>query len=69
MTLQELEKALIKGKRILKPITNGTIIEKKEGFYSIWVSDTKKMPLIFYKELVKRKTNLIYIGIASGSLY
>jgi hypothetical protein len=69
MTFQELEKALIKGKRILKPINNGTTIEKKEGYYSIWISDPKKMPAIFYEELVKRKTSLIYIGIASGSLY
>jgi hypothetical protein len=69
MTFQELEKALIKGKRIQMPITNGNTIEKKEGYYSIWVINTKKMPSLFYKELVKRKTNLLYIGIASGSLY
>ena len=51
------------------PITNGSIIDKKEGYYSIWVINTKKMPLLFYKELEKRKTKLLYIGIASGSLY
>lgn len=68
MTFQELEKALIKGKRILQPITNGNTIESKEGYYSIWITNTKKLPTVFHNELVRRKTNLLYIGIASGSL-
>ena len=68
MTFQELEKALIKGKRILQPITNGNTIESKEGYYSIWITNTKKLPTVFHNELVRKKTNLLYIGIASGSL-
>ncbi len=68
MTFQELEKTLIKGKRILQPITNGNVIESKEGYYSIWITNTKKLPPAFHNELVRKKTNLLYIGIASGSL-
>jgi len=68
MTFQELEKALIKGKRILQPITNGNGIESREGYYSIWITDAKKLPPAFYNELIRRKSNLLYIGIASGSL-
>ena len=46
MTFQELEKTLIKGKRILQPITNGNVIESKEGYYSIWITNTKKLMIL-----------------------
>lgn len=68
MTFQEIEKAVIKSQRIRQPIINGNGIESKEGYYSIWIIDTKKLPSLFHKELVRRNTNLLYIGIASGSL-
>ena len=69
MTLPEIEIKLFKGAKMLNPIINGTSIEGKEGYYAIWVTDVKKLPLPFSEELLNRETNLLYIGIGSGSLF
>jgi len=69
MKFQTVEEAIINGVRFSKPVSNGISIEKKEGYYSIWISNSKALPEPFNQELIKRKTTLLYIGIASSSLY
>jgi hypothetical protein len=64
MNFHEVERELIHGKRLGRPVTRGKTIESKEGFYSIWVKDRLHFPAPFSHELVSRNTSLIYIGIA-----
>ncbi|MBX7203670.1 MAG: hypothetical protein K1X77_11610 [Bacteroidia bacterium] len=69
MKFQTVEEAIINGVRLRHPVSNGKSIEKKEGYYSIWIVNLKALPVPFNHELVKRKTTLLYIGIASNSLH
>ena len=43
-------------------------VPDKPGYYSIWVDKANSLPEPFSTELRIRKSNLLYIGIASGSL-
>jgi hypothetical protein len=69
--MKQVERALIHGKRIDHPITNLNVdVGKGGGYYSIWLNDVEKLNnKEFSQELKKRNSNLLYIGIASKSLY
>jgi hypothetical protein len=69
--MEHIERALIESKRIAHPITNLNIdVKRGGGYYSIWLSDIKKLNNEdFSLELKQRNSNLLYIGIATKSLY
>ena len=68
MRLLEIEKAIINVDKMNMPISNGIRIQNMPGYYSIWVSNVEHIPSPFKEELIKRKTTLLYIGIASNTL-
>jgi hypothetical protein len=47
----------------------GGVVPKEAGVYSLRIKDPSILPASFSNELSERKHNLIYIGIASRSLY
>jgi hypothetical protein len=68
MNFEEIEAKLILGKRMLQPVTTHSGLDKERGYYSIWITDINKLPVIYQDELKKRNTKLLYIGIAEITL-
>lgn len=68
MKFEGVEKALFSGSRLKQPVSKGAGIKASPGYYSIWIREIENLPSPFSDELNRRKTNLLYIGVAEGSL-
>ena len=69
MILKEVEVKLFESYYLNNPISNWDKKDSLPGYYAIWIKNPESILEQFKTELIKRKSNLLYIGIAETSLF